>query len=130
MADEEEDGNAEAMQLFGELEMDVGEVDEDGKGGAALADGSLEASEFPVDAGQVTNDFRDPHDRHVFRAHDPVETCLDHARTTHANKERAASMRLETFLHGGDEKRAIGFAAGLSGGDEDGLQIGHQSAVP
>ena len=38
-ADEEEDGDAEAVQLLGELEVDVGEVDEDGEHGAAVADG-------------------------------------------------------------------------------------------
>ena len=35
-ADEEDDGNAEAVQLLGELEVDVGEVDEDGDVGTAL----------------------------------------------------------------------------------------------
>ena len=32
-ADEEDDGNAEAVEFLGELEVDVGEVDEDGDGG-------------------------------------------------------------------------------------------------
>ncbi len=35
-ADEEEDGDAEAVEFLGELEVDVGEVDEDGEGGTAL----------------------------------------------------------------------------------------------
>ena len=39
-ADEVDDGNAEAVELLGEPEMDVGKVDEHGDAGAALADGA------------------------------------------------------------------------------------------
>ncbi len=65
-ADEEDDGDAEAVELFGQLEVDVGEVDEDGDRGAALADGLLEAAELAVDAGQVADDLGDAHDGHIF----------------------------------------------------------------
>ena len=42
-ADEEDDGDAEAVELGGEAEMDVREIDEDGDGGMAIADCDLQA---------------------------------------------------------------------------------------
>ena len=79
-ADEEDDRNAEAMELFGELEVDVGKVDEDGYIGAAVADGALQLTESAIDAGQVANHFGDAHDRHIFSTHDAFETSGGHAR--------------------------------------------------
>jgi len=40
-AHEEDHGNAEAVELFGQLEVNVGEVDEDGYVWTAVADGLL-----------------------------------------------------------------------------------------
>jgi hypothetical protein len=71
------------VQLFGELEVDVGEIDQDGEGGAALLDGMFEAAEFAVDAGQVADDLGDAHDGHVFRADDAVEAGGGHALAAH-----------------------------------------------
>ncbi len=97
-ADEEEDRDAEAVQFFGELEVDVGEVDEDGDVGAAVADGALELAEFAVDAGQVADDFGDAHDGHVFGADDAVEArrrpCAHRpCRRIAASPRDAASLR-------------------------------------
>ena len=85
-ADEEDDGDAEAVELLGQLEVDVGEIDEDGDIGAAGADGGFELAEFAIDAGQVADDFSDAHDGHVFRADDAVEAGGDHALAAHAEE--------------------------------------------
>ena len=83
-ADEEDDRDAKAVELFGQGEVDVGEVDEDGQVWFALADGGFELAEFGVDAGEMADDFRDAHDGYVFCADDAVKACFDHARTAHA----------------------------------------------
>ncbi len=126
-ADEEEDRDAEAMELFGELEVDVGEVDEDGERGAALADGVLETAKFVIDAGQVADDFGDAHDRHVFSADDAIEAGIDHALAAHANSHCVAAGP-QALLQLRKEHGAIGFAAGFASRDEDG-GIGHGCAV-
>ena len=56
-ADEVNDGYAEAMEFFGEAEVDFREVNEDGDGGRLLSDGALQLAELAVDAGQVPDDF-------------------------------------------------------------------------
>src|SRR5206468_3124107 len=58
-ADKEDDGDAEPMELFGEFEVNVREVDEDRDIGPVLADGGFEAAEFSIDAGQVADHFCD-----------------------------------------------------------------------
>src|SRR4051812_32168486 len=52
-ADEVNDWDLEGFEFAGEAEIDVGEVDEDGGGGATLLDGGHQASVGRVDAGGV-----------------------------------------------------------------------------
>ena len=128
-ADEEDDGDAEAVELFGELEVDVREIDEDGEVGPVLADGGFEAAEFAVDAGQVADDFSDAHDGHVFCTDDAVESGLDHARAAHADEGGMAPGEGELAAQLVNEQCAVVLAAGFAGGDEDG-GIGHACACP
>src|SRR5579872_385584 len=85
-ADEEEHGDSEPMELCGELEVNVGEIDEDGERGSANPHGMLEASKFTVDAGQVTDNLGDAHDSHVLSPNNAIETGLDHPLAAHADK--------------------------------------------
>ena len=55
-------------------------------GGAALADGVLEAAEFAIDAGQMADHLGDAHDGHVFSADDAFEAGGGHARAAHAEE--------------------------------------------
>jgi len=126
-AHEINDRDAEAVKLFGQAEVDVGEIDEDSDGGTALADGLAEAAELAVDAGQVEDDLGDAHDRHVLGADNAVETGLGHARATHAEELRCDPFWSEVLAEGVDEPRAIVLAAGLAGRDEDGWR--HQGGL-
>jgi hypothetical protein len=85
-ADEEDDRNAQAVELLGQLEVDVGKVDEHGHVGPAVADGLLELAELAVDARQVADHLGDAHDRHIFRADDALEAGGNHAIAAHAEE--------------------------------------------
>ncbi len=91
-ADEVDDGNAEAVELAGEAEVDFGEVDEHGDGGPARADGALELAELAIDARQMAHDFREAHDGHVFSADDAFDAGSRHARAAHAEQFRCFSF--------------------------------------
>src|SRR5580698_297234 len=114
--DEENYRHAEAVELFGEPEVDLGEVGEDGCVRPTLADGPLELAEFAVDAWQVAHDFGESHDGHVFRADDAFEAGGCHALAAHAVElsvwKPAAKSR--------NQQRAVVFAAGFAGRDEQG----------
>ena len=77
-ADEPEDGDVEALAVFGEAEVDIGEVDEDGEGGAFLFQGRDEAVVGCEDAGDVAEDLGDAHDGDVFGADDAALACGFH----------------------------------------------------
>jgi len=115
------------VELLRELEVDVGEVDEDGDGGKLSADGALEFLKFAIDAGQMLDDLGDAHNRHVFRSHDLTKSGLDHARTTHADEAGVAAFRGELAAQLFDQHGAVELAAGFPGGDEDG-GLGHSCA--
>ena len=86
------------MELFCQLEVDVGEIDEDGESRVVGSDGVLEAPEFAVDARQVADDFGDSHDGHVFGPDDGLEAGGDHARTPHPNEVRSAPESSKTLF--------------------------------
>ena len=118
-AHEEDYRNAELVEFFGEFEVDVGEVDEDGGAGAAGADGLLELAEFSVDAGQVADDFGDSHDGYVFRADDAFETGGGHALAAHAEICGGLAGFGELAFEGLDQKGAVVLAAGFACRDEE-----------
>jgi hypothetical protein len=74
------------VELAGEAEVDLREVNEDGNGGAAKADGSLEFLKFAVDAGEMEDDLGEAHDGHVFRADDALKAGCGHALAAHTEK--------------------------------------------
>src|SRR5271170_8067806 len=80
-ADEKDYGDAQAMKLAGEAEIDVGEIDEDGGVGPGFLNAALELAVFAVDAGHVEDHFGDAHDGDVFGADDAVKTGGFHALT-------------------------------------------------
>jgi hypothetical protein len=116
-ADEEDDGDAEAVELLGEGEVDVWEVDEDGEIWLAATDGGFELAELGVDAGQVADDFRDAHDGDVFRTDDAVKACFYHARTAHAYETQLGGGLLAEGFH---QHCTVVLAAGFACRDEKG----------
>ncbi len=84
--DEPDDGDAEAFQVFGEAEVDVGEVDEDGDGGPRALDVADEQGIAGVDGGGVAEDFGDAHVGDVFGAHDALLAGGLHAEAAEAGE--------------------------------------------
>ena len=119
-ADEVDDGNAEAVELFGQAEVDFGEVDEHGDAGWPLPDGLLEFFELAVDAGQMEDDLGEAHDGHVFGADDALQAGGSHARAAHAEEGGCPAGGGELPLKRVDQQGAILLAAGLACRDEDG----------
>src|SRR6185312_14232021 len=113
--DKVEDGNSGAVEMFGEREIHVGEVDENGEVGALGEDCGFEAAVFAVDAGHVEQDFGDAHDGHVFGAHDGTEAEGFHAASAETEEFGAGNHALD----GGDEGCSVVLAAGFSGGEKD-----------
>ncbi len=74
-ADEPDHGDACVVEVLGEAEVYVGEVDEDGDVWAGSADAADEFAVAGVDVGDVAEDFGDAHDGYVFGADDAVLAC-------------------------------------------------------
>ncbi len=105
----------EAFELAGEAEVDVGEVDEDGGGGAGLVDVADEEAELGVDVGGVAEDFGDAHVGDVFGADD-----AGLARLLHEQAAEAGEGGLREFLfQGEDDLGAVEVSGGLAGGEEE-----------
>src|ERR1700733_9554839 len=68
-----------AAQMLRQREIDVGKVDQDGGGGLFFSDRGAEAAVFAIDVREVTQDFGDAHDGHVFRADDGAKAEGFHA---------------------------------------------------
>ena len=115
-ADEVDDGNVEGFEFAGEAEVDVGEVDEDGGGGAASFDGGDEAAVGRVDAWGVAKDLGDTHVGHVFGADDALLACGLHLATAEAEERGAGVAACEL----GDDLCAVVIARGFAGGEKDG----------
>src|SRR5580698_4036619 len=112
-ADKVNDGDAEAMQLFGEAEMNLRKVDEHGHGGPALSDGTLELAELTIDARKMAHDFREAHDRHVFRADHDLDSGGGHARAAHAPLRGFTSWSRAVGERTG-QQRPVELAAGFT----------------
>ncbi len=125
-ADEPEDGDAEASAVFGEAEVDVGEVDEDSYGGALGADGVDEAAVLAVDVGGVADDFGDAHVGDVLGADDAGEAGGGHLLAAEA-EEGGLGEAVGEFC---DDLGAVVVAAGFSGGEEDVGCGGHGWSPP
>ncbi len=101
--------------MFGEAEIDVGEVDEDGEGGRVALDGGDEAVVARVDAGRVAEDLGDAHVGDVLGADDALLACRFHLRAAEAGEACGG----QAGAQGGDDLRAVVIAGGLPGGEED-----------
>ena len=113
--DEPEDGDVEALELAGEAEVDVGEVDEDGGGGAGGLDVADEEPELGVDVGGVAKDFGDAHVGDVFGVDD-----AGLAGSLHVEAAEAGEGGLREFLfQGEDDLGAVKVSGGLAGGEEE-----------
>jgi hypothetical protein len=77
-ADEIDDWDVQFFEFAGEAEVDVGEVDEDGGGGALFFDGGDEAAILAVDVGHVPDDLGDAHVGDVFGADDALKAGVFH----------------------------------------------------
>jgi hypothetical protein len=113
-ADEPEDRDAEASAVFGEAEVDVGEVDEDSE----IRPGAFEVGDqlaiLPEDEGGVADDLRDAHVGDVFGADDASLAGDFHLCATEAGEcggDAAAEF--------GDDLGAVVVAGGFAGGEED-----------
>src|ERR1700728_1069796 len=107
------------MELPGELEVDVGEVNEDGNVWPAASCGLLELSKLAVDAGQVTDHFRDAHHGHVFGADQPREAGSGPPIAAHAEERRGVAAGGELALERLNEQSTVVLATGLACGDKE-----------
>jgi len=113
--DEPEDGDVEAFESLGEAEVDVGEVDEDGDGGAGALDVADELLVLAVDVGRVADDLGDAHVGYVFGADDAVLAGFGHALAAETGEGGLGDF----VAQGIDELRAVDVAGGLTGGEEE-----------
>ena len=91
--DEKNYRDSEMVELLGELEVNVREIDEHSDVGPLRADGGLQAAKFAIDPRQVADDLGDSHDRHIFRADYALEAGIDHARAAHSNEPDGLAIR-------------------------------------
>ncbi len=114
-ADQVDDRDAEALAVGGEAEVDVGEVDEDGDGGALALEGGDELAVLGVDVGRVAEDLGDAHVGDVLGADDAALAGALHLQAAEAEEAGCGKLGLQGF----DELGAVVIAAGLAGGEED-----------
>ena len=114
-ADEPDDGDAEFVEVFGEAEVDVGEVDENGDAGFFAADAGNELAVLGEDVRRVTEDFGDAHVGDVFGADDAVLAGGFHLLAAESGEGGVG----QAVAEGGDEGRAVGVSGGFAGGEED-----------
>ncbi len=74
------------VKVAGEAKVDVGEVDEDGDGGAVAADGADKAAVAGIDVRDVAEDLSDTHDGDVFRPDDLLLVLAGHLGTAKADE--------------------------------------------
>ena len=110
-------------QLLGQLEMNVGKVDQHGHAGAPVVEGLLELAELAVDARQVAHHFGDAHDRHVFGTDHALQAGRGHLRPAHAEEVRRPAVFRQAPFQRLNQQRPIALAACLAGRDEDGCAI-------
>lgn len=82
------DGDAQAFELSGNAEVEIGRIGEDGELGFAMRCLRNEAPKAQPDTGQVGDHFDDPDDRKIFRADDGLDTGF--AKVRPRTSEKAA----------------------------------------
>ena len=112
---EPDDGHARCVQMPGEAEVDVGEVDEDGDVGEVLLYAADKAAIAGVDAGDVEEDFGDAHDGYIFGADDLDLMFGGHLAPAEASEGGLRQVAAQL----GDEGCAVVVSGGLAGGEED-----------
>ena len=113
--DEPDDRDARAVEVFGEAEVDVGKVDEDGYVGAVAPDGGDEAAVAGDDVRDVAKDFGDAHDSDVFGADGLLLAFETHFGAAETGEDGGGEMGFEL----GDEAGAVVVSGGFAGGEED-----------
>lgn len=114
-ADEPEDGNAEAFDVFGEAEVDLWEVDEDGDIRVVALDRGDQLSILRVDVRRVAEDLGEAHMGDILGTDDALEAGGGHLG---AAQPRECGVG-ETCVQVGYELCAVVIGGGLSGGEED-----------
>ncbi len=100
-ADEPEDGDAEALAVHGEAEVDVGEVDEDGERGWVAFDGADECAVLRVDVEGVAEDFGEAHVGDVFGTDDALLAGGFHGAAAEAGEAGSGDAAVELGDDGG-----------------------------
>jgi hypothetical protein len=95
---EENHGNSEMVELLGELEVNVREINEHSDVWPLRADCRFQAAKFAIDTWQMADDLGDTHDSHVFRPDYALETGIDHARATHSDEPGRLAIRFQLRL--------------------------------
>ena len=113
--DEPDDRDARAVKVFGEAEVDVGKVDEDGYVGAVAPDGGDEAAVAGDDMRDVAKDFCDAHDSDIFGADGLLLALGAHFCAAEAGEEGGGEMWFQLR----DEARAVVVSGGFASGQED-----------
>ncbi len=113
--DEPDDGYLELLEVLGEAEVDVGEVDEDGGGGWVLVDGADELAVLAVDEGGVADHLGDAHVGDVFGADDAGLAGGGHLDAAEAGEGGGGQGGAE----GVDDGCAVVVSGGFAGGEED-----------
>jgi hypothetical protein len=101
--------------MFGEAEVDVGEVDEDGDVGTVAFDGRNELAILREDVGHVADDFGEAHVGDVFGANDAGLAGGFHLGAAQAGEGRGG----DAVAQFGDDLGAVVVARGFAGGEED-----------
>ncbi len=102
--------------MFGEAEVDVGEVDEDGEGGAVALEGGDERAVLARKTQRhVAEDFGDAHVGDVFGADDAGLAGGCHLGAAEAGEGGGGDAAAQF----GDDLGAVVVAGGFAGGEED-----------
>lgn len=101
--------------MFGEPEVDIGEVDEHGDIGPLALDGADQLAVLAIDERRVAQHLGDAHVRDIFGADDALLTGRLHLRAAETRELRVGELLPEC----GDDGCAVGVARGFAGGEED-----------
>jgi len=114
-ADEVEDWDVELLELAGQTEVYIGEVDEDGDVRAALLYGAYKAAKFAIDMRCMADDLGYAHVSDIFGADDAGEAGVVHLLAAKAKK----SCLWEAGAEFADELGSVVVAAGFACREED-----------